>query len=293
MNKYILILDYVSKPYNYSVEVVIKTVFFHKPLFHSNNVFDNALSIKDINQLSENKMVLVMNQIRSSYSKILPVTSLFTFMLTTMWLILLMMSLFTFGEVESFERALEYAEKSDLVYYLTYLNASLITIFATILFSGLYYRFNSIYPEWSIIALIFVPVYCVFNLFAYISQITIIPMLFELRNLTEYETTLKLLISQMVQPWPGSAIFVLNNLAYAILGIPSIIFGIMMIREKLRFPGILMTLNGVTCIIGIIGISLSNDLLSQASIVGGVLFFFALIPLTIDLYKEKKLLSVK
>lgn len=76
--------------------------------------------------------------------------------------------------------------------------------------------------------------------------------------------------------------YAFNNLAYAILGIPSIIFGVILFKQDSwkRLAGFLMALNGVACIVGIVGIALGNSLLSTGSLVGGILFLFALIALS-------------
>jgi hypothetical protein len=67
-----------------------------------------------------------------------------------------------------------------------------------------------------------------------------------------------------------------------VLGIPSIIFGVILLKQDLwnRLAGFLLVLNGVACIIGIVGIALGNSLLSTGSFVGGFLFLFALFALS-------------
>lgn len=66
------------------------------------------------------------------------------------------------------------------------------------------------------------------------------------------------------------------------LGIPSIIFGALMFKltPGLRVGGILFALNGVACIVGFIGIAAESTWLRQGSLVGGVLFLLALVPMT-------------
>jgi hypothetical protein len=122
----------------------------------------------------------------------------------------------------------------------------------------------------------FVPIYGLLNLFAYLSQITIVPRMAALQPVPD------LLLAQMVQAWPGSAVNVLNNLGYAVLGVPSIIFGLLLGREtpSLRLAGILLALSGVASIVGIAGIAARSAALALGSIVGGVLFLIALIPMT-------------
>ncbi len=81
-----------------------------------------------------------------------------------------------------------------------------------------------------------------------------------------------------------------NNLAYALLGIPSIIFGLVLLfTNKLpTLSTILLVLNGVACILGVIGVFLGNRLLSFGSLAGGVLFLVALIPLAISVFTSNQ-----
>ncbi|MGD8518766.1 MAG: hypothetical protein PVG54_17500, partial [Anaerolineae bacterium] len=128
---------------------------------------------------------------------------------TAIWLVLLIYGVATQGPVETSEQALASVADLDLLHYLTYANATLITITATLLFAGLYVYCRPQEAVWSAMGLAFVPAYTVLNLFAYLSQITIVPRLVDLQPGSS------LLLAQMVQSWPGSAVNVLNNLGYA------------------------------------------------------------------------------
>jgi hypothetical protein len=98
--------------------------------------------------------------------------------------------------------------------------------------TGLYLFCRPAAPEWTLIGLVFVPVYCLMNLVAYLSQITLIPMLVRLRQTAEYQPTADLPLELTIQAYPASATGYFNNLAYALLGIPSIIFGIILIHKS-------------------------------------------------------------
>ncbi len=127
------------------------------------------------------------------------------------------------------------------------------------------------------------------NLIAYLSQITVVPRLLQLQAMSDYRIVAQFLLRQTIQQWPGSIIFSVNNLAYAVLGIPSIIFGVLMIKSSLglRFGGVLLALNGVACVIGFVGIAAQNNLLSQGSLIGGVLFLLALAAMSWSFLKGK------
>lgn len=227
---------------------------------------------------------------KSLKTKPLGIISLVTLVLTIIWLALLIMDMKSAGPMETFEQVLARVAKLDAIFYLTYINATLITLSATMLFAGLYFYLKPIAPQWSIIGAVFVPIYSVLNLFAYLSQITIVPQLLAARHVAGYQSASNLLLGQMIQQWPGSAVFVFNNLAYAILGIPSIIFGMILLKHSrpLRLAGVLLALNGVACIIGIIGIILGNGIIGIGSVIGGVLFLWALIPLSLVFLRRQK-----
>jgi hypothetical protein len=78
---------------------------------------------------------------------------------------------------------------------------------------------------------------------------------------------------------------------YALLGIPCIIFGIILAHKGRlwRIAGWLLALNGLACILCIFGITIKNDLLSLGSLIGGVLFLAALFPLSLAFWREAPL----
>ena len=212
-------------------------------------------------------------------TRFLAIISLACLIGTTCWIILMIVG---GSSPETFEAILARVSRLDAFYYLTYLNAAfLITIPVTMLMAALYVYCKPYLPEWAaLVGMVFVPVYCVLNLFAYLSQITVIPLLVRLYQQTDSRAMAEVLLRLTIQQLPGSEVSFFNGLAYALLGIPSIIFGIALLRgddRLLKTGGVLLALNGVACILGVIG-DLSNlTLLRLGGVIGGVLFFFALI----------------
>jgi len=205
--------------------------------------------------------------------KTMGVIALVCLVVTVIWLALFVATTATEGAIESREQALASVASLGSLHYVTYINAALITVSATMFFAGLTVV---CWPEdrlWSAMASAFVPIYGLLNLFAYVSQITIVPRLVALRPGVDP------MLAQMVQAWPASMVNVLNNLGYAVLGIPSIIFGILLPRRDgaLRATGALLTASGVASWVGIIGIASASDVLSFGSILSGVLFLGALV----------------
>jgi hypothetical protein len=203
----------------------------------------------------------------------LGILSLTALALTIVWLVLLIGRQAAFGAVTSFEQALTQAASLDLGYYLTYLNAALITIVVVLLFAGLYVFCRQYAPQAAVMGFAFVPVYAVFNLFVYLSQISIVP-----RLMLSSDSAALLLLGQLLQSWPYSAAALFNNLAYGLLGISSIAFGGVLARARgvLRAGGILLILNGIACIVGAIGSLAGSPSLAMGSVVGGVIFLLAL-----------------
>lgn len=218
----------------------------------------------------------------------LAVTALICLLGTVLWLVLMIAG----KPADGFAMALAKALHPNVLFYLTYLNAAvLVTVPATLLMAGLYtYCKGSISDVAALAGLVFTPVYAVFNLLAYLSQITVVPVLVELYNLPESRPFAEVLLRLTLQEVPDSAMGFINGLAYAVLGIPSIVFGIALYHRGglLRAGGVLLALNGVACLLGFGGMLFKIPGLDLGIVIGGGLFLLALIPLTWGLFKESR-----
>jgi len=212
----------------------------------------------------------------------LGILGLILLIMTVLFLVLFIASIASAGPLQTFEQVLAYVSHPGALFYLSYANVTLLTIVAMMFFAALYVYCRTGAPLWSAIAVVFIPVYGLFNLVAYFSQLTVVPRLVELSQNPQFRSLAEFLLRQTIQQWPGSTVSIFNNLAYAILGIPSIIFGVILYRMpwSYRLGAVLLALNGIACILGAIGIALQNSLLSMGSIVGAVFFLLALIPLS-------------
>jgi hypothetical protein len=221
-------------------------------------------------------------------NRLLGYLSLITFILTILWLILLAISISSSGPMDSYEQVVSQLAKPDILFYLIYINAALTVFSVVFLYSGLFVYLNPYSPMLAEIGRGFIPVYAVMNLFVYLSQITIVPGLIALREQPAMQAPIDILLRQMIQQWSGSGAAFFNNLAYAILAIPSILFGLLLLgrNRNLQVSGILMALNGVACLAGIVGILMGNTLLGSGSLVGGVLFLLSLIPMSLHFLKQ-------
>lgn len=216
---------------------------------------------------------------KTKTSGILSILSLIS---TILFLIFFILDMSSAGPLNTFEQVLAHTARQSVLSFWAYANVTLLTILVTMFLASLYILCKQTAPLWSAIAIVFAPVYCVLNLFAYFSQITIVPRLLELGADPQYRAFTEYLLYQLLQSWPGSAVSIFNNTAYAILGIPSIIFGVILYKMslRLRLGGIFLALNGVACILGIIGIVMQNAVLSWGSMVGAVFFLVSLFPLS-------------
>jgi len=208
---------------------------------------------------------------------------------TVIWLALLIADTATAGPLDTFEQALAHVSDLDALFYLTYANAALTVLATTLLFAVLYLTCKTTAPELALLGLVFVPAYAALNLVVYLSQLTVVPALLTAHQQAQHQAAAELLLRQTVQMWPGSGIAFLNGLGYAILGIPSIILGTILLRRRgsLRLAGALLALNGLACLMGLIGMLAGSELLGNGSLVGGALYLLALVPLNVVFWKGK------
>jgi hypothetical protein len=221
-------------------------------------------------------------------SKLVAFLTLACLVLTALWVGLLVADMASAGPLETFEQVAAHAARLHGLFYATYLNAALLTLAAVAFFAALHAWLQPAAPGWTLIGLVFVPIYGALNLVAYLSQVTLIPTLVTLRLDPRHTDAAELLLRLTLQAWPESAGAFFNGLAYAILGIPSILYGALLWRRGggLRWGGLLLALNGAACILGVIGSLAGNALLSQGVMIGGFLFLAAMFPLAWGFWKE-------
>jgi hypothetical protein len=149
--------------------------------------------------------------------------------------------------VTTLEEKIESLGDLDFLFYLGYLDAALLTLLGVAMFTGfyLYCRDDAVY--WSAMGMVFVPIYGLGNLVSYLSQVFVVPHLLALYHQPETAAIAQVLLGLTIHNWYGTAIEALNALSYAVLGIPSIIFGVIMFRKAkgLRAGSVLLALSGV------------------------------------------------
>jgi hypothetical protein len=174
---------------------------------------------------------------------------------------------------------IKWAANPDIFFVGNYINATLLTITVILLFSFLFIYLKTKYESMAIIGIVFIPIYGVINLLCYSLQITIVPAIAgnSMNNLAAID-----IASQLIQANSKSLIGFLNGLAYTLLGIPSIIYGLLLIKELKKYSGFFLLLNGILCIIGIIGYLLGNNILSKGMMIGGIIFLLSLLFMIIE-----------
>lgn len=198
---------------------------------------------------------------------------------TIIWLILTGISMSQVESSWSDTEYLRWVSKPDIFYTLNYVNATIFTFIAIILYTVL---FRYLYQKSKLLGLlgfIFVPIYGVLNLICYSIQITIVP---SIANHTLISSGDILFVSQLIQSRSGTLIGFINGLAYAILGIPSIMYGYMLINDTKRLSGLFMLLNGISCIVGIIGSMIQNNIMSKGIMLGGIVFLISLVFMVLE-----------
>jgi hypothetical protein len=224
---------------------------------------------------------MVSKQNNSRLRNVLGILSLISLFLTVSWLVLLIVGTPSGGQPDTPAALFSYLGSPNTLFYLTYINAGLLTMVVIGLFAVLFLYVKPYAPVSSMIGIAFVPVYGCLNMVAYLSQVTVIPELLRLRTVPDHQAFAEFLLLLVVQQWPHSAVFAFNNLAYAVLGIPSIIFSVIIFRSSsVQAGAVLLGLSGVASIIGFMGIVARHGWLSQGSLVGGVLFLLALVQFT-------------
>ena len=167
-----------------------------------------------------------------------------------------------------------------LKYYLGYLIGIVFTILTIMFFGGLYAflrRKTHSLTLW--IAILFVPIYGVINLLVYSSQLLFVPQLIQSYSDQIADVRISMYLLQMIQLRAGSFMAYSSSLAYLILGIPSVIFGILLLKSHYtaKFAGSFLILYAVSCLLGVTGSALGNKFLSMGTMDGVVFFLIAMI----------------
>lgn len=197
----------------------------------------------------------------------------------------LVWSIMTFTEILSSETLSTLDEKiislyePGFFYFFMYVNAALITLLSVAMLAGFYHYCRDDAGPWPFIAIAFVPMYGLGNTVAYLTQVFVIPSLVLLHQAPATNEIAGILLGLMIHDWPGTAIEALNAVSYAILGIPQIIFGLIMYRKArgLRVGSILLAVSGGLSFMAVIGVAVNNTAMGMIAIPSGFIYMLSLI----------------
>ena len=203
----------------------------------------------------------------------LRITGLILFILTLLWVVLMGISTAPIEPEWSAVSYLDWASKPSFSYLLNYINVTLLTAGVVFLFVQLFVFLRVRNRQAALAALMFVPIYGMLNLICYSIQISVVPAMAE--NALHHEDSLEL-VAQLVQANPDSLVGFLNGLAYALLGIPSMIYGCLLIKESKAITGYALLFSGFQSLLGLAGMLMDSRILSLGILIGGFLFLISL-----------------
>ena len=210
--------------------------------------------------------------------------ALMSLLLTVTWIIFMGISMSQIQPTWSDMEYLKWVSQPDIFYLVNYINVTVLTVIVIALFTVLFIYLSEKNKTLALLGIIFIPVYGVMNLICYSIQISIVPRV--AANVLNTSGDI-LFVSQLIQSNSHTAVGFINGLAYSILGIPSIIYGYMLTNNSMKLSGLFLLVNGVLCIVGIIGYLLQNPILSAGVMLGGIAFLISLVFIIIDFGKNR------
>lgn len=206
-----------------------------------------------------------------------------------LWLGLMIAHAASLGPVVTVADAVAAARSLDALHYANYGNALVFTAITAIWLTCLYPVLRDTHPCLARAGVVFVPIYGALNLVAYGAQITLLPLLAASLD-GPHGATYAVLVAEVTQLRPTSILGQLNGLAYAILGIPSVTYGLALWSRGLlaRVAAGLLMANAVACAVGVAGVVRGSAALGLGSLVGGVLFTAAVPLLWIHFRREAR-----
>jgi hypothetical protein len=220
-------------------------------------------------------------------TRTLGILTLLVALTTMLWVALVIMIEMQKGPAQTLAAEIAFIESHWGLFNLNYVNAGLITLFTVAMLAGYVHYCWDNDRLWALIAMVFLPLYGLADLVAYLSQVFVVPSLLAAYHQPSSAAFAEILLALTLHTWPGSVVGFINALAYAALGIPSLILGVLLFRKarRLRPGGMLLAVSGVLSIVALIGVGVGSALLSSLVMLSGFLFLIALVPLAIFFLK--------
>jgi hypothetical protein len=198
---------------------------------------------------------------------------------TAIWVALTLYRQITLPPINTLPDQIASIEGQLGLFKLNYANAGLITLANAALFAALYVYCRDESPLWAAVGLVFVPMYALGNLVVYLSQVFVVPELLALYHHPASTAMAARWLALTLHEWGGSATEFLNLLSYALLGIASVVMGLLMYRKApgLRAGSLLLGISGTLSILSLVGLGLENSLLTSLVMVSGLVFLVAVV----------------
>ena len=202
------------------------------------------------------------------------IITLVTATLTALWGVVFLYTALLAPTIQTLADQVYAIEHQYGLFILNYANAGFLTVACVMMFAGYYAFCKEGEPLWAAIGLVFVPIYAVGNLVVYLSQVFIVPGLLDLYHEPAMAAVAEVILALTLHTWVGSITGFVNALAYAALGIPSIIFGVLLNQKAhaYRTGGVLLAASGALSIIALVSTGLGSSMLMFMSPVSGFVF---------------------
>jgi hypothetical protein len=215
-------------------------------------------------------------------SRSLGLLTLLVALLTVAWVIMMLLGELTTASGATLVDRVNAIEDHRLLFALNYANAGLLTLACVAMLGGFYAYTRGDSALWSAVAMLFVPIYGVCNALVYLSQVFVVPQLLDLYHDPQTAVLGETWLRLVLHTWPGSAASFVNALAYAILAIPSIIFGLLLARGiyGARLGGLLLVASGLLSVVALAGLVFDEEALALLSPASGFVFLLGLLALS-------------
>ena len=232
--------------------------------------------------------MLVCKELEKVKKRALGILTLIVAFTTFLWVIFMIIWEAVTPPVNTLANQVAVIQAHFALFILNYANAGLITLLTVALNAGLFDFCRDENSLWAWIAFSFVPIYGLANLVVYLSQIFVVPGLITLYQNPETAGVAEILLRLTIHTRAGSAVGFVNVLAYAILGIPSTILGILMVRKAqgLRIGSGLLAVSGVLSMVALVGVAVKSTVLASTTLLSGAIYLAAIILLGVYFIRQ-------
>lgn len=181
-------------------------------------------------------------------------------------------------------------QDSGLLYYIVNMlavvfNISIIAYFVSL--RGYYRKYNHYYAD---LAFIFIPVFGIGILLSDLVQLLFIPFFLKHSCQLYSESSIQIIISNLINSCNGSFMQFVSAFSYSILGISAVINGFQMFyrTSKLQLSGALLTISGLLFSFGIVGYLFNDMSILELQLFGMMLLTVSTLPISLKYLKGKE-----